>query len=591
VITPSDFEFGTLSANTGEVTDGVIRFRKDSSLFPTPLIKTLRDRVRTSATSERVDDRLWAEITIVDQDQLYKNFGFPIQVQQSNSLEFKNVLQGLWYAYWNGPTIDNMERGLNLVFNLPYAPDDGVINSAVLFEAAILTGSVASSLNAPPFTFDTSSTNPGGDSRFLAFSINKLPPVLVIFPNGVATPAATVIAAINLAAGSTVASLTLDGRVVLTASTSVEIDAVIGNPGLGFTPSDEDFGEYSVEILLDSGETELLTFGSEFALAVSVGQRVDKFQPLTKAVRIFDYVKLPGWWKVLGITKINPSIETFSPEDIDIVNDILKDFTFAVRIVSDAFTRLGSVDRRIVRYFLEQIKPTITDYLFIVATTFFEVMSVSDDRDLLGLPATSPEYKAQHAGQNPAIKLDIGLQNVRNIDWNFANFYLTSPAQRASFEAGYHLPVYDDLRVETEDVTLVAPGTVDLVDGDGLGASYLQALIVGSVDSMFFDTVAAGTLTVDVNGIPVAVVFTPLLLMPLAQVIDEINAVSSVTVGVMANIARKPAGLSSVGLYADAIPGTPTLEITAGNVSLGFVAAGVVSGTASLGSLGVTSFS
>lgn len=586
-----EFEFETESSNTASVTDGLIRFHSNPVINATPFIKTLRDRAAASTTSERVVNRLWAETTVVDQDQLYQNFGFPIQVQQPNSVEFKNVLQGLWYAYWNGPTIDNMERGLNLVFNLPYAPEAGVVGDASLADQAVLTGSVASSLNIPAFTFDTSSTNPGGDSRFLAFSVNKLPPTLVIFPNSAVTPAASVVLAINTAAGSPIASLSLDGRVVLTASTSVEIDAVIGNPGLGFTPSDEDFGEYSVEILFDSGETDTLTFGSEFALAVSVGQRVDRFQPLTKAVRIFDYVKLPGWWKVLGIPKINPAIETFSPEDVEIVNDILKDFTFAVRIVSDAFTRLGSVDRSVVRYFLEQIKPTITDYLFVIATTFFEVMSLTDDRDLLGLPATSAEYKAQHAGQNPAIALNVGLKNRRNIDWNFANFYITSPAARAAFESSYHLPAYDDAHLETEDVTLVAPGSVELIDGDGLGNSYLQASIVGSVDSMVFDTVAAGSLTVLVNGIAVAVSFTPLVGMPLAQVLDEINAVSSVTVGVMVNIARKPSGLSSVGLYADSVPGTPTLQITVGNVSLGFVAGPAVSGTASLGSLSVTSFS
>jgi hypothetical protein len=523
---PEQFDVLPTSSNDQLVTDGTIRFQ-DGITAVQPYIRRLRERRSLSPVNEQTPlNRLWAEETVVDQDQLFKNFGFPIQVSQENSTEYKNVLQGLWFAYWNGPTLDNIVRGLNLVFNLPFAPKDGVVSDISLPDPAFVEGTVESDFNVPVGTFDVSATNPGGDSRFLSFAVDNNPPILVVFTDPVPGPPGLdqlpaagpggVIDQINTAVGSPIASLVGNGRVRLSALTSVKIDTVIGNPGLGFLPGDEDFGTYNVTIRFDDGTVETLVFGTQFPLNVGVGERVDQFQPLTQAVIVEDYVSLPGWWDIFGITTLNSSVATFSQEDRDIINDILKDFTFAVRVVSDAFVRLGPVDREIVTFFLEQIKPTISDFLFIIAERFFDLISVTDDRNLLGMNP-SPEFTQQHSGQSPAVRLDLSWKNKRNISWNFANYNQLTPAERAAFESTYDLVVtppavhmphgvstygvfpnpivdqygggpHDDFRLSTEDVTVVAPVKLTLIPGTGVN-SYQRAEINGTVSSAIFTTV------------------------------------------------------------------------------------------------------
>lgn len=587
------------SSNTTQVTDGSLFFTDE---VPTvqPYVRWLRERRLASLVNEETPvNRLWAEETVVDQEQLFKNFGFPIQVNQPNSDEYKAVLQGLWFAYWNGPTLDNIVRGLNLVFSLPYAPKDGVISDISLPDAAYLEGTVAS--GAPGVgTFDTSSSNPSGDSRFLSFEFDNQPPVLVTFTNTATNLNTDVRDEINAAVGSSVASLTPSGQIRLSALTSVKIDTVIGNPGIGFAPGDEDFGTFNAELLYDDGTSEVQSFGTQFPLAVEVGDRVEQFQQLTTAVGIFDYVSLPGWWDIFGISQINPYIETYSQEDRDIINDILKDFTFAVRVVADAFTRLGPVDRDIIKFFLEQIKPTISDYLFIVAERFYDLITMTDERGLLGLPS-SDEFKTLHSGQDPAVELGLGVKFTRNIAWNYAN---TIPGTGASgdprdlFEQNYHLPQYDDSRLDTEDITCFDHVHIHVFDGIG-AVSYRRAEIDGTVSGNLFDT--SQQLILRWNGfVPIIVPAFPANPMLPEDILAHVNAAWSV----LAVQGTYPAHVFPPGqtwesqkvmlwnaktrtfkLYADRYGGsTPArIEVLLANPGLGFPVSSIwgASGTAS----------
>lgn len=576
---PDAFRFTATSTNTTSITDGSVFFNKDLAPVAGPLIKSIRDRDASSTSSMPSVPQLWAEETISDHTALYDNFGFPIQVQQVNSVEYKNVLQGLWFAYWSGPGIDNLVRGLNLVFNLPFAPNGGVISAISLPDPAQLVGTVSSLTNVPPGTFDTSAANPVGDSRFFAFAVDNAPPVLVIFADDPANPSATVVSDINAAAGAPVASLNGSGQLVLSGLTAVKIDSVIGNPGLGFVPGGEDFGTYNITLRYDDGTTELLTFGTQFPLAVGVGDRVEKFQQLTLAVGVFDYISLPEWWTIFGIAQINPSISTFSQEDRDIVNDVLKDFTFAVRIVADAFTRLGPVDRNIVRFFLEQIKPTISDFLFIVAEQFFDVISVTDDRNLLGASlAPSAEFVQQHGGQAPSLYLDIGLNFLRTIDWNFPNYYDLTPAARAAFEAGYSGTAYDDYVLDTEDITVVAPAELRHIDGVA-GVSYTPAVINGTVATHLFDT--STDLTVRRNGATiVSVPSFPANPMRVDALIEYINAYYQTVFPGENLVSKNPDG--TLHLFVDDPSTVPQLEVLVSNPGLGLALSSVF-GTGSTG--------
>jgi len=498
---PGDYEFSSQISNSMVPVDGTVRF-VETQLEAAPYIEYYRERAERVAQvlqGAPVVDRLWAPESIVDQEQLFLNFGFPIQVKQENSDEYKNVLQGLWYAYWNGPSIGNIIIGLNLVFDLPFAQKGGVITSVSIPDAAFITGSVQG-VGASK-TFDVSSAN---NSHILAFSVDNLPPIYVLFPNDTAYPASNVIADINAAAGQVIASITTNDQIRLSGLTTVKIDTVIGNPGLGFDPGQEDFGTYNVTILGDDGVPDTYEFGSQFATNVDIGQRVVRFEPLTTAVGLFDYISLPEWWSVFGIPQIDTSIPTYSQEDRDTINDLYKNFTFVVRVVADAYTRLGSIDQSIVRFFLEQIKPTISDYMFIVAERFFEIISITDDPTLLGLsPTPSPEYIAQRGGQSDSLHLSVDITTARDLEWNFANFWVRDNpvhpvlGNRNQFETNYHLPIYDDCRLGTEDITLIAPGTITVVDGVA-PATYRPAIYTGSVAGQFFTT--TGALSLNING-------------------------------------------------------------------------------------------
>jgi hypothetical protein len=372
---------------------------------------------------------------------------------------------------------------------------------------------------------------------------------------------------------------------------------VLGNPGLGFEPGQEDFGTYNVTILGDDGVSDTFNFGSQFPADVVVGQRVDRFDPFTTGVGIFDEVLLKEWWLIFNIPQINPSIETFSQEDRDIINNIHANFTFAVRVVADAFLRLGSVDRSIVRFFLEQIKPTISDYLFIVAERFFEIISVTDNQNLLGLGNPSNSYGLQRgfAGANPAsqvdtLALDIGITTARDLEWNFANHWLRNKplhptlGDRATFEANYHLPQYDDLRLTTEDATVVAPGTIEVVAGVG-PVSYVAAELTGTVSAQFFDTSVNSTLTLNINGVlQPAVNYTVGTAVSAAVIIQETNSQLGVDI-----MSKTPSG--ELKLKSDLIPGTPSILVVAGNPSLGFATLASDTGVASSSLLETIPFS
>lgn len=547
--------FGDEPSNTFDAVHGTISFAPDDFNRIQPYIKYQRDRRANSTSSEMLEFVLWAPEIKVDQEKLYENFGYPIQVRQAvNSEEYKNVLQGLWSAYWAGPAIDKVIQAVNIIFNLPFAPADGVVTNLSVPDPAFVLGTVspgaqvvyaygtageittpntfvdtaasytftgvdvgrtlylisgsqpipelrAYKIKAVPAvdtveledfdgtvvvlsssltndiewqvrsttTFNTSALNPLGNSSRLAFTVDYNPPTIVFFPDSIATHALDVVDAINDALPTPTAELIpATGQVKIGGLASVKIDTVLGNPGLGFEPGIEDFGTYEVSFKYDDGTEEILNFESQYGIAIAIGDRVSKFDPLTTAVGVFDYIALPKWWELFGILKLDASVTTYSQEDKDILNDIQKDFLFTVRILSDSFARLGDVDRSILRFFLEEIKPTITDFILIVAERIFEIVSCTDNKLLLELtPSPSENYIEQRGNQVDTLKLSVFINNYTDIYANYPNFNIldvpTNPNPLylpSAFQTGHHAADYDGARIESEDVTVIDQLTI-----------------------------------------------------------------------------------------------------------------------------------
>ena len=74
-------------------------------------------------------EKMWARRSLFDEENPWNNFGFLMDIYQPNSPRYVNVLQGLWFAFWTGPKPSNVKKSLYLLFGLPTAQEDGVVES------------------------------------------------------------------------------------------------------------------------------------------------------------------------------------------------------------------------------------------------------------------------------------------------------------------------------------------------------------------------------------------------------------------------------------------------------------------------------
>lgn len=79
-------------------------------------------------------DILWAEVTYLDNNQMIEdNFGKPVDFlvehleEKSEDLDYLSAVRGLWYAFFNGPSLWNVRLGVQILLGLPFAEVDGVI--------------------------------------------------------------------------------------------------------------------------------------------------------------------------------------------------------------------------------------------------------------------------------------------------------------------------------------------------------------------------------------------------------------------------------------------------------------------------------
>lgn len=78
--------------------------------------------------SSRPPFRLWAEYTYLDnRPTIESNFGIPVgltidQLEDlPNNVDYLSAVRGLWYAFFNGPTLRNLRVGVQILLGLPFA--------------------------------------------------------------------------------------------------------------------------------------------------------------------------------------------------------------------------------------------------------------------------------------------------------------------------------------------------------------------------------------------------------------------------------------------------------------------------------------
>jgi hypothetical protein len=81
-------------------------------------------------------DVLWAEITYLDnRPSVEANFGtlVGLTVKEAtnieNNLDYLPAVKGLWYAYFNGPSLESVRIGMQILLGLPFAEEAGIVTS------------------------------------------------------------------------------------------------------------------------------------------------------------------------------------------------------------------------------------------------------------------------------------------------------------------------------------------------------------------------------------------------------------------------------------------------------------------------------
>jgi hypothetical protein len=74
---------------------------------------------------------LWAEMTLIDDQTAYRNFGHWIEFFLDSSPEYVNALQALYYAYFTGAQKQTIEQAVASLLGLPIARTSGLVVSAV----------------------------------------------------------------------------------------------------------------------------------------------------------------------------------------------------------------------------------------------------------------------------------------------------------------------------------------------------------------------------------------------------------------------------------------------------------------------------
>lgn len=83
---------------------------------------------------ERPLSRLWAEYTYLDNSATIEaNFGIPVDLtidqleELPDTVDYLSAVRGLWFAYFNGPSVRNIRVGVQILLGLPFAEQAGVI--------------------------------------------------------------------------------------------------------------------------------------------------------------------------------------------------------------------------------------------------------------------------------------------------------------------------------------------------------------------------------------------------------------------------------------------------------------------------------
>lgn len=112
--------------------DNYIVFRKSRDPY---FLESVAVRYNTDNT-KRIS--MFAPNALVDMQDIYKMFGALIGTKAISSEEYKNFVEGVYYLYFNGPTIQALNVALNVSHGYPVAREDEVIVKVYVYDTEFL---------------------------------------------------------------------------------------------------------------------------------------------------------------------------------------------------------------------------------------------------------------------------------------------------------------------------------------------------------------------------------------------------------------------------------------------------------------------
>lgn len=301
---------------------------------------------------------LWAEETFVDEETVYRNFGVLIDFYRESSEAYLLAVQGLWYAYWTGPTDENLLRSLQILLGLPFANTNATVKEISQEESFLLDISPNAQITTPTtFSYASSTFTQDDVGRTIRIS--------------------------NSTAGN-------DGDYVIesvTSPTTVEIEsspAFTANEGPGgYTAELLDIIDSVITLADSDGVESAFDVPSGLEAIVEVGDAVDQFDRLTTGVRLFTKINEPGFVASrlgrFGIQRFltqNASTGVGNSDETKALT-LLEEHLFIAQALVEGVSEAVNTDE--VFTFLENLRPQWNEFVFSFANDITETLTFVDD--------------------------------------------------------------------------------------------------------------------------------------------------------------------------------------------------------------------
>lgn len=310
-------------------------------------------------------ETLWSHVSIRDVNSIYANFGYLIDFPGENSYKYLRQVQGMWYSYWMGATIRDIERGLTIALNLPYAEEDGIIESITTTPRTLTLGDIT--FEATQSMYENLSIGDyiisiDEDSCIATFArkstelVFRTSPDQILYMRATKNGADTSISLHDAVA----AGLLVPGSIALTPTEDFDLlsetlryfyvevssEAYPDVKFLLFKMSDDQASQFisghsissfeNNELKLVSAMPQKLSrsviqacsrgasvqekspnlinislagheyvFEGESTISYAVGDYVSAFESLTDAVKVYDYINRPSWMTDFGVADVN----------------------------------------------------------------------------------------------------------------------------------------------------------------------------------------------------------------------------------------------------------------------------------------------